>query len=552
MRLVLLCAAVVPLIASQATEPRSRAERTSFEETSSYADVRAFFDALAKRTPRLRLESFGRSEEGRELPLVIVGDPLPASPEAARRTRRPIIFVMANIHAGEVEGKEAVQHLARRITTGDLQPLMKSAFLLLAPIYNADGNEKVSLQNRTLQHGPIGGVGTRENAKGLDLNRDFMKLESAEARALVGLLARWDPDVVIDLHTTNGSYHGYHLTYAPTLNPDADPRIVAYAREKLLPAVQRATGDKHRFRTYYYGNFATEEALGKEVPSFQGVSGSRVWRTFDHRPRFGNNYVGLRNRLAVLSEAYSYLDFRARVAVTEAFVEETLRYIAANGHELLSLLASADGDWLPGSRHKELGVRASLKAVPDPVDILEGAVDKKANPRSGREMLAMKEDVATPVRMRDYGVFEATRHAPVPSAYVILLPAADPVRRALVSNLRTHGIRVEELTRGARVELAQFVVTDIRRADRPFQGHHEVTVEGRYETAGVELPAGTAIVPVDQPLGRLVFYLLEPESDDGLATWNVLDPVLRTGAPHPVAKLMTRTQLPVRQAHYLR
>ena len=130
---------------------------------------------------------------------------------------------MANIHAGEVEGKEAVLHLARRLTLGDLQPLLRSAVWLFAPIYNADGNEKVSLENRSEQYGPVGGVGTRENARGLDLNRDFMKLESSEARALVAVFTRWNPDVVVDLHTTNGSYHGYHLTYAPPSQSEHRP-----------------------------------------------------------------------------------------------------------------------------------------------------------------------------------------------------------------------------------------------------------------------------------------------------------------------------------------
>ena len=107
--------------------------------------------------------------------------------------------------------------------------------MLIAPIYNADGNEKVNVQNRTAQNGPVAGVGTRENSKGLDLNRDYMKLDSAEARALVGLMNRWDPHAAIDLHTTNGSYHGYHLTYSPTLNPNADARLIALARERILP-----------------------------------------------------------------------------------------------------------------------------------------------------------------------------------------------------------------------------------------------------------------------------------------------------------------------------
>src|SRR5262249_58629202 len=120
-------------------------------------------------------------------PLMTHPDPPIAQPRAARASGKPLVFIQANIHAGEVEGKEAALHLARRIATGDLGPLLNNLVILIAPIYNADGNEKISLNNRTAQNGPIGGVGTRENAEGFDLKRDYIKLETTEANALVGL-----------------------------------------------------------------------------------------------------------------------------------------------------------------------------------------------------------------------------------------------------------------------------------------------------------------------------------------------------------------------------
>src|SRR5262249_13552394 len=258
----------------------------------------------------------------------------------ARASGKPVIFIQANIHAGEVEGKEATLNLARRIAIGDLRSLLNNLVILIAPIYNADGNEKISLNNRAAQNGPIGGVGTRENAKGFDLNRDYMKLETPEANSLVRLFNRWDPHLTVDLHTTNGSYHGYHLTYSPTLNPNADSRLLAFERNKMLPAIAKAVRTNHKFRTYYYGNFATRDRLNRELEAFEiersgneakpaGDQQTRVWRTFDHRPRFGNNYYGLRNRLTILSEAYSYLDFKGRIDVTAAFVEEIFKYSAS-------------------------------------------------------------------------------------------------------------------------------------------------------------------------------------------------------------------------------
>ncbi|MDQ3011373.1 MAG: hypothetical protein M3X11_11800, partial [Acidobacteriota bacterium] len=290
---------------SQDNQPKSRAELTNYEETSRYEDVMQFIAALQKQTDKLRVESFGKSGEGRDLPLMIFADPPISQPRQARDSGKPIVFIQANIHAGEVEGKEAMLHLSRRIANGDLRMLLSKLIILVAPIYNADGNENFSLANRTAQNGPIGGVGTRENGKGMDLNRDYMKLETPEANALINLFNRWDPHLTVDLHTTNGSYHGYHLTYAPTLNPNADARLIAFERGKMLPAITRTLLKTHKFRTYHYGNFATKERMNRELDTFEmqrsgkeaqpatGVESkpeTKIWRTFDHRPRFGNNY----------------------------------------------------------------------------------------------------------------------------------------------------------------------------------------------------------------------------------------------------------------------
>ena len=530
----LLCAVCCVVMSAQ-SPPLSRAERTRFEETSSLDDVSAFLGALAAQTPRIRVEAFGSSEEGRSLPLTVIGDPPVATPEAARAAGLPVVFVMANIHAGEVEGKEALLHLARRLTTGDLQPLLRGAVWLFAPNYNADGNERVSVENRREQNGPVGGVGTRENARGLDLNRDYMKLDSAEARALAALFTRWDPDVVVDLHTTNGSYHGYHLTYAPTLNPNADPRLIAFARERLLPSVREAMAARHGLRTYYYGNFAEAESIDQELTDFPSANGrTRVWRTFDHRPRFGNNYIGLRNRMAILSEAYSYLDFQGRVRATEAFVEEIMRFVAAHPRDIRAVTSGADADWIRRAAGSDAGVAFSLRPLPSPVEILVGSVEKVINPRTGRPMIAMTS-AAAPTLMPDYGVFAATRTRRVPREYIVAA-AGGGLHEEVAAKLRQHGIRVETLASARRMDVEQLVIDDVRRADRQFQGHRETSVSGRFERRTVDLPPGSLIVRTDQPLGRLVFYLLEPESDDGLGTWNLFDTALTAGAPHPVIK----------------
>ncbi len=300
---------------------RTRPERTDYRETSSYADVVDFVRRASAMAPRLlHPTTFGYTTEGRALPLVVVGRVRDASPAAVRASGKIRVYIQANIHAGEVEGKEAVQMLLRALARGEHAAWFDSLVLLVAPIYNADGNERVKLTNRPLQNGPVGGMGQRANAQGLDLNRDHMKLESPEARSLVALFNAYDPQVAIDLHTTDGSFHGYHLTYAPPLHPNTDSTIVNLLRNEWLPAVTRAIKRRDGWDFYYYGDFPGPREPGTE----------RGWYSFDARPRFNNNYIGLRNRFAILSEAYSYATFDERIRATYRFIEEILSY--ARGH----------------------------------------------------------------------------------------------------------------------------------------------------------------------------------------------------------------------------
>ena len=551
MRLTLfICVLFAVSMTAQTADMRTRAEITNYEETSTYEDLERIGKGLLATAPGMvHAESFGSSEEGRSLPLLVISEPKVTTPAAARKLGRPIVFVQANIHAGEVEGKEAVMMLARRLVTGDLKPLTRQLVIMIAPDYNADGNEKVNVMNRTAQNGPIGGVGTRENSKGLDLNRDYMKLDSLEARALVGLFNKWDPHVIVDLHTTNGSYHANHLTYSPILNPNADARLIEFTRERMLAPIRQAMLKTHHWRTYYYGNFAPEDGGGRESARVDPANpGNVTWRTFDHRPRFGNNYAGLRNRIAILSEAYSYLDFKGRVEVTEDFVEEIWRSAAANAKQIMTLTAQADRALTTPATGKpiELGVEFEIRALPEKVEIMVGDVTKVPNEKSGREMLVMAP-LAAPVMMKDYGIFAATRSLPMPAGWLIPKNTADSSRlSAALERLRVHGVQIKEVGADAQIAVERFSITDMTKAPKPFQGHQEARIKGKFDRVQFTVQAGSLYIPSNQPLARLAFYLLEPESDDSLVTWNIIEEGIGPGQTYPIYRVLNDARLKTR------
>ena len=516
--LAVLLAAGLPAAAAAQT-PLTRPERTGWAETSRYEDVMAFLAAL-EPSGVLHRTTFGYTQLGRPLPLVAAGRGITAAdPGEVRAAGGTRVLVFANIHGGEVEGKEAMQMLLRDLAGGSHAGWLDSLVLLIAPIYNADGNDAISVLNRTRQHGPFGGVGRRENDQGLDLNRDHMKLESAEARSLARLLTDYDPHVVVDLHTTNGTRHAYHLTYAPALHPGTDPAILARSRGDWLPALTTALHDATGWHAWHYGNAFTPEG------------GEPGWYTFDHRPRFNNNYVGLRNRIAFLSEAYSYASFEERVRVTLAFVEAILDLAARRGAELRDVVAAADRATHDlADRRLPLRARVARGAM---TEILMGEAEERLSPVSGRRYLA-RLPVVRPTRTRDHTTFEGIEPERVPAEYYV-----PPTLTAVIDRLALHGIRTRTLDAPTTLRGERFRVDSTRVAGQEFQGHHERELFGAWEPAERTLPAGTVVVPTAQPLGRLVFYLLEPRSDDGLAAWNVLDraleaepgayPVLRSG-----------------------
>jgi hypothetical protein len=493
---------------------QTRAEASGYRETSRYDEVVALMQAAARRSPLVRYTTYGRTAEGRPMPLAVVGRVADATPAAVRGSGRTVLYLQGNIHAGEVEGKEALLILLRELSEGRHAALLDSLVLLVGPIYNADGNERIAAGNRPLQHGPVEGMGTRANAAGLDLNRDHTKLDSPEARALAAMLSAYDPHAVVDLHTTNGTHHAYHLTYAPPLHPNTAAGIDRMLRERWLPGV----GERMRgagWLTWHYGNLPPE-ASGRE----------RGWYTFDHRPRFGTTYAGLRNRFAILSEAYAYLTFEDRVRVTRDFVDGILAWAHANASALRRETAAADAERLIGRR---LALTAAF-APGGEQEVLMGEVDEVPNPVTGERML-LRRDVVRPERMPVHVAFRPDETETVPAAYLIP-PGIDSV----IVRLRAHGIRMIEVPAGRRT-VEYFRIDSTGLAERPFQGRRERWTAGAWTPTVRDLPRGTVAIPMDQPLARLAFTLLEPRSDDGFAAWNLLEWEMDGGRWYPVLRV---------------
>ena len=522
----------------------TRAERTSYQETSTYDDVVRFLDALQSSGTPLALGSIGRTTEGREIPYAVASRPLVHTPDEARRLGRPVVYVQANIHAGEVEGKDALLALLRDLLAESQPNVLDSIVLVAVPIYNADGNERFAPQarNRTEQNGPEM-VGTRANAQGLDLNRDYVKAEATETRASLAAFDAWDPDLFVDLHTTDGSFHGYALTYAPPLAPVGE--AAPFVRDSLLPVLRERMRTRDGFETFDYGNFDRDERMfGGPVAGRDAADTTiRAWETYDHRPRFGTNYYGLRGRAAILSEAFSHDPFERRVKSTYAFVREILSLAAERRASLERLSRRSVRGPAAGSA---LAIRARMTTtrftMGVPAEEMERVADSTQLTEPGVPRGMRRTGRYRTLQLAVYDRFEPALTVNVPVAYAIA-PGHDDVVRVL----RMHGLYLEQTIGRAELPATAFVVDSIARARRIFQGHYETTLTGHWlAERGRDLPAGTTIVPTGQALGALAVYLLEPESDDGLVTWNALDQAISRGAEFPVLRISDLRNVPRR------
>jgi hypothetical protein len=316
--------------------------------------------------------------------------------------------------------------------------------------------------------------------------------------------------VFVDLHTTDGSYHGYALTYSPSLNPAGDVGPFsggAYTRDSILPELRRRVRVRRGYETFDYGNFASQDSVEKG------------WFTYEHYPRYGTNYYALRGRISVLSEAFSHDPFDRRVASTYAFVSEMLTMIGERGARIRALSARSDSAvaaWGRGGSSVQIPIRGDMTKTPYMGDVLVETLLRTGDSvrtEPGVRIGFKRTGQIRSVRMPVYDRFVATMTAPAVWGYVF--PATDT---SAVRVLRMHGVVVDQVRNNCSPNAEGFVADSVIAARGQFRNSR---VEGRWLPTETRLTPGTHVVRFGQPLGVLATYLLEPRSDDGLTAWNV-------------------------------
>ena len=491
-------------------------EKTNFEKTSTYADVMSFLNAIKQLSPYISLHTIGKSTQGMDIPMAVLANPMISNANQAKASGKPVIYIQANIHAGEVEGKEVAMMLMRDILLGDKMDLLQNQIIIFVPIYNVDGNDKMEKGLRASQENSPLETGTRENGQGLDLNRDGVKMEAPETKGMItNVLNLWDPQLTVDLHTTNGTWHGYSLTWAPGYLSSGESGPYNYLNEVMLPLITKNAKEKYDLNMGPFGDFSTRE--GWPLKNFY---------TYNHHPRYIINQIGLRNRMSILSESFAHERFYQRIHSTYHFVYEILNHCNNHSEEIIKINKQAEWSAIEKVKNQagtlKKGVRFKMVPTEKPLQHFRTYDYEKFLKEDGTTTLLRTGKIVYYDNITYFAAFKDTVSALLPRGYII--PAG---LDTIVEILRKQGVKVTTLEKNQRFSGESFFIEKWNKSPRKFEGHYMVSVEGTFNAREMLAKKGDFIVDMAQPLANLIFYMLEPQSDDGLLSWNFFDLILR-------------------------
>ena len=468
----------------------------------NYADTRAWFDRLDAATDLIRIEQFGTSPEGRPIYAVI------ASRDGAELDpSKPLLVAQAGIHPGEIDGKDAGMMLLRDIAFYGRDDLLDRVNLILIPILSVDGHERSGAYSRPNQRGPRI-QGWRNTATNQNLNRDFMKLDQPEMRALMAFLQRYRPDLYVDIHVTDGIDYQYDVTYGYNGEDGVWSRSPATAQwldSAFRPFVDGALSERGH------------------------IPGPLVFAIDDRNPRAGLSDGGLGERFSngwgsaahiptILIENHSLKPHEQRVLGTYVFLEAAMRLLADRGGELRAA-AQADAALRPAE------IPANFEATEEPIatrDFLGIRFETYESEASGRtEVRWLGEPDPELWRMPYYGS-RPTLTLTRPTAYWVPSYRAD-----LIERLRLQGVAMETLSEPRTVEVEMLRLDEATVLGRTNEGHVPMTSgEPTVETMRWTFPAGSVRIPTDQPMGDVAILLLEPQSSESFFAWGMFPEIL--------------------------
>ena len=489
--------------------------RTPFENdpagntTATYTECVAYYHKLAAAYPQhLHLAEAGPTDAGLPLHEVVLSADADADPASTRRKNRRILFIQNGIHPGEPEGIDASMMLARDLLQQKaLQRLLANVTIVLVPIYNIDGALNRNATTRVNQNGPTA-YGFRGNARHLDLNRDYIKQESRNARSFAALFQKWQPDVFVETHTSNGADYQYTMTLIASQHSKLAPALSTYLQGQLLPALYKGMEQKKWPMTPYV--------------DFEGETPESGLRAFLESPRYSTGYAALFNTIGFMPETHMLKAFAPRVHSTYDFLKTVLETVGQQSADLAAARAAATTEmvaqttfpltWaLDESQHETVSFRGY-------------EAGHKPSAVSGQPRLYYDRAKPFTRPVNYFNTYQPTATALRPTAYLI------PKAWAEVADLlRRNGATLEPLTQAVTLPVETYYFEDFKTTPKPFEGHYvhsQVRLRTAIENATFQ-PGDFVVYLTPGAPARYLVETLEPQATDSFFAWGFFDSVLQ-------------------------
>lgn len=482
-------------------------EKSEYLRTPRYDETIEFCKTLDNASPVLHYTSFGKSPQGRALPLLIADRNGNFTPEAVRKSGNVVLLIDACIHAGESDGKDAGLMLLRDIAfSKSCNALLDHVTILFVPIFNTDGHERFGPYNRINQNGPEE-MGWRTTAQNLNLNRDYLKADSPEMQAWLRLYNSWLPDFFVDCHVTDGADFQYTMTYALETKGSMEKNLSAWT-EKVCETYLVAEMAKAGYPVFPYVQF-------------------RNW----HDPRSGlvlgvappmlsQGYTSVQNRPGLLIETHMLKPYKSRVSSTYNMLTHTLELLNKEYSSLQALIARAD----------EYTASESFRKEPYPVNFAESFADSTQVEFLGFEYTMDTSDLTgglwfkynnqkpTKWQLTMFPNSIADIYVSLPYAYLI-----PPQCNQVIERLRLHGVEMTPLPDEISCESKISRFRNTKWQQRSYEGHHKLTYDLIDTIEDHSYPAGTMLVEMNQRTAQVIAHLLEPASPGSFAAWGFFD-----------------------------
>ncbi|MBC6110270.1 hypothetical protein H7U22_07525 [Pedobacter sp. CCM 8938] len=484
------------------------AQKTPYElsnkkETATYSEAISYYEKLAKDNPQAKLLTYGTTDFGKPLHLLVLSKDKIFDPVTIRKGNKRILLINNGIHPGEPEGIDASMMLARDLLQADQLP--KDVVICIIPVYNIDGSFNRNGTSRANQNGPIA-YGFRGNSKNLDLNRDFIKTDSRNSAAFQLIFNTWQPEIFVDTHTSNGADYQYVMTLIPTQKDKLNAILSGYLTKTLVPDLYKGMEQKGYPMIPYVNSI-------EETPD-AGITG------FIDLPRYSTGYTTLHNTIGFMPETHMLKAYDLRVDATYKLLQTYIDIVERDAKIIGENKRKAD-EFV--ANQKEFGLEWKLnRSEVDSLPFKGFEAGEKPSTVSGQDRLFYDRNKPYTKSIKEWNKFDASITVQKPVAYII--PKAwDRV----IALLKLNNVILKELKADSKIKVESYYIGDFKTGTRPYEGHYLHSAVKLISTQQeLQYYAGDYIVYVNQPTNRYIVETLEPQATDSFFNWNFFDSIL--------------------------